>query len=82
MATTGNITLPDELLPKLQEEARVENKTADEVAAEAVKQHLSRRFFERIRREAALRRGDMTDEQIEDYVDRVIHDFRRENREH
>jgi predicted transcriptional regulator len=33
---TANITLPDELLPRLQELARTENRTADELAAQAV----------------------------------------------
>jgi predicted transcriptional regulator len=42
----GNITLPDELLPQLQELARSEDRSVDEVADEAVKQHLIRRFWE------------------------------------
>jgi predicted transcriptional regulator len=78
---TANITLPDELLPRLQELARTENRTADELAAQAVQELLMRRFWERNKVEAQKRRGNMTDEQVQEYVDRVIHEFRAENRE-
>jgi predicted transcriptional regulator len=40
---TGNITLPDEMILQLEELARAENKTAEVIATEAVKQHLRRR---------------------------------------
>jgi predicted transcriptional regulator len=78
---TANITIPDELLPRLQELARTENRTADELAAQAVQELLMRRFWERNKVEAQKRRGNMTDEQVQEYVDRVIHEFRAENRE-
>jgi predicted transcriptional regulator len=78
---TANITLPDELLPRLQELARTENRTADELAAQAVQELLMRRFWERNKVEAQKRRGNMTDEQVQEYVDRVIHEVRAENRE-
>jgi hypothetical protein len=32
----GNITLPEDVLPKLEEAARAENRTADDLAKEAV----------------------------------------------
>jgi predicted transcriptional regulator len=79
MAT--NITIPDDLLPKLEEAAHAEDRTADELAAQAVRELLMRRFWERNKIEAQKRRGNMTDEQVEEYVDRVIHEFRSENRE-
>ncbi len=40
---TGNITLPDELLPRLEAVARAENKTADDIATEAVEKLLQER---------------------------------------
>jgi hypothetical protein len=40
-----------------------------------------RRFWERNKVEAQKRRGNMTDEQVQEYVDLVIHEFRAENRE-
>jgi metal-responsive CopG/Arc/MetJ family transcriptional regulator len=77
---TGNITLPEELLPRLREAAIAENRTADELVAEAVRQHLARRGLEQIRQKAIQYRGNMTDEEVEEYVDEVIHEFRAENR--
>lgn len=77
---TGNIRLPDELLPQLWELARAENKTADDVVTEAVKQHLVRRFWDQAQREAAKRRGNMTDKEVEETVNRAIQDFRKESR--
>jgi len=74
---TGNITLPDELLPQLRELARAENKTADDIATEAVKQLLIRRFWDRTQREAVKRRGNMTDTEVEEAVNRAIQDVRK-----
>ncbi len=39
------------------------------------------RNWERMEREADRHRGGMTDEQVQEYVDQVIHDYRREQRE-
>ncbi len=77
---TGNITLPDELLPKLEEVARAENKTADDIATEAVNQHLTRRFWQQSQCEAEKRRGSMTDEEVDEIVNRSIQEFRKETR--
>lgn len=76
----GNITLPDELLPQLRELALAENKTADDIATEAVKQHLIRRFWDQTQREAMKRRGNMTDTEVEEVVNRAIQDVRKELR--
>jgi predicted transcriptional regulator len=48
----ANVTLPDELLPRLQGLARTENRTVDELAAQAVQELLMRRFWERNKIEA------------------------------
>lgn len=77
---TGNITLPDELLPRLEELARAENRTADDIATEAVKQHLVRRFWQQTQREAEKRRGSMTDEEVNEVVNCAIQDVRKETR--
>jgi predicted transcriptional regulator len=76
----GNITLPDELLPQLEELARAENKTADDIATEAVKQHLNRRFWYKTQSEAANRRGNMTDAEVDEAVNRAIQSVREESR--
>jgi hypothetical protein len=43
-------------------------------------QELARQALESLRQEAAKNRGDMTDEQVQEYVDKVIHEFRADER--
>jgi hypothetical protein len=81
MATESNIKLPDEPLAKVQAIAVKEGKTADDLTAEAVRREVARRTLERLKTEANERRGNMTDEQVQEYVDKVIHEYRAENRE-
>ncbi len=76
----GNISIPDELLPQLQELARAENKTADDIATEAVRQHLIQRFWDRTQHKAVERRGNMTDTEVEEIVNHAIQDVRKELR--
>jgi hypothetical protein len=80
MATEPNITLPAELLAQMQALAVKEGKTADELTVELVKREVARRTLERFKIEGEQRRGNMTDEQVQEYVDRVIHEYRAENR--
>lgn len=49
-------------------------------ANDAMKRELARRFFERNRREAEARRGNMTDDEVEIEVDKAVHDWRAEQR--
>ncbi len=80
MATDANIKLPDNLLAQAQRTAQAEGTTADDFVAEATERLLQDRFWERNKREAAKRRGNMTDTQVQEYVDRVIHEHRAETR--
>jgi putative PIN family toxin of toxin-antitoxin system len=80
MATEPNITLPAELLAQMQALAVKEGKTADELTVELVKREVARRTLERFKIEGEQRQGNMTDEQVQEYVDRVIHEYRAENR--
>lgn len=80
MATDANIKLPADLLAQAATTAQAEGKTADDFVAEATEKLLLDRFWERNKREAMIRRGNMTDEQVEEYVDRVIHEHRAETR--
>jgi hypothetical protein len=73
MATASNITLPPELLAQVHAIALKEGKTADELTVEVVKREIARRTLERFKTEANARRGNMTDEQVQEYVDKVIH---------
>lgn len=72
------ITLPAELYERVEQEAQGEGKTVDEVATEAVKRELARRWLERTRREAEIRRGSMTDEDVEGAVDAAVQEWRRQ----
>ena len=78
--TPKTITLPADLYERIEQEAQGEGKTADEVAIEAVKRELARRWLERTRREAEIRRGSMTDEDVEAAVDTAVQEWRREQR--
>lgn len=72
------VTLPADLYKRVEQEAEGEGKTVDEVATEAVKRELARRWLERTRREAETRRGSMTDEEVEAAVDTAVQEWRRE----
>jgi predicted transcriptional regulator len=87
MATTGNITLPEDLLPKLEEIARAENRTADDLAKEAVEKLLKERS------KIDLKSRDWRDfiaenrrraEELgirEEELPEIVHQFRREQRD-
>ena len=47
---------------------------------EAVKRDVARRWFETNKREAALRRGNMTDDEVNDVVEKAIQESRAEQR--
>lgn len=80
MATNSNIRIPDDLLAQLQATAAAEGKSADDLAAEAVKRDLARRFLEKLRRER--KPSGMTEEEEIEYVTKVVHEYRAENRGH
>ena len=80
MAPPKTVTLADDVYDRMQQEADAEGKTVDELTAEAVQRHLARRWMERNKREAQIRRGNMTDEEVEAVVDRAIHEYRNEQR--
>ena len=65
---------------RMQQEAEAEGKTVDELAGEAVQRHLARRWLERTGREAQVRRGNMTEEQVEAVVEKAIQESRAERR--
>ena len=80
MAAPKTVTLADDVYDRMQQEAEAEGKTVDELAGEAVQRHLARRWLERTGREAQVRRGNMTDEQVEAVVERAIQESRAEQR--
>jgi hypothetical protein len=79
--TPKNIAIEDpELFQRYAEIARSEGKTVDELTTEAVKRDVARRWLESNKREAQLRRGNMTDEEVEAVVEKAIQESRAEQR--
>jgi predicted CopG family antitoxin len=74
------ITLPDEVYERVQRQAQTEGKTVDELAAEFVQKELALAALDRLSRKAVLARGNMTDEQVEEIVDRAVRESRQEHR--
>lgn len=79
MATDANIHLPEPLLAQVQEAARAEG-SVDELAAQTVKRELARLFWERNKQESSKRRGNRTDEEVENVVNGAIAEGRAEKR--
>jgi predicted transcriptional regulator len=78
--TSPNVYIPEDLLTQLQAKAAAEGKSADELAAEALKRYLNREWLERMGREGLERRkqyGLKTDEEVEEFVQKAIEDYRR-----
>jgi len=78
MSARANIRLPETLLEQAQKAAQAQGTSVDELAASAVQRELVRLFWEKNKREAALRRGNMTDEEVEEVVNRAITEDRAE----
>ena len=77
--TPKNVAIEDpELLQRYAEIARSEGKTVDELTTEAVKRDVGRRWLEKNKREAQLRRGNMTEEEVEAVVEKAVQDTRAE----
>ena len=49
-----------------------------QLAAEGLKREIGRRSLEKLKREAADRRGTMTDEEVDETVARAVSDYRAE----
>jgi hypothetical protein len=78
MAPQKNVAIEDrELLERAAKVAKAEGKTVDELATEALQQALSRRSFEKIKREAESRRRGMTDEEVDSSVEKAITEYRQ-----
>ena len=76
----GNISLPEPLLAEIQTAAEAQHRTADELAADAIRQYLKEQSWvqfvernERRARDMGITEGD---------VDRLIAEYRSENQQH
>jgi len=70
------IAVPDEIYERLQEIATAEGSTGEELATKALERDLARRWLERVGREGQVRRGNMTDDEIEAVVERAVQESR------
>jgi hypothetical protein len=80
MTPKKNVAIEPELFDRIAEEAAAEGKTADDLANEAARRYMARRWLDRTRREAEVRRGNMTDDEVETVVDKVVQESRAEQR--
>ena len=78
MAPQKNVAIEDwELLERAVKVAQAEGMTVDELATEALQRELTRRSFEKIKREAESRRSGMTDDEVDSTVERAITEYRQ-----
>lgn len=74
---TKNIALPDAVYKRVQQIADAEGTTVDQLATKAIERDLARRWLERVGREGDLRRGDMSDADVEAIVEQAVQESRR-----
>jgi hypothetical protein len=79
MVPRQTVTLAPDLYEAAKRSAEAEGKTIDELAAEALKRELARRWVNQTRRDAEIRRGSMTDEEVEAVIERAVRETRAES---
>ncbi len=70
------IAVPDEIYERVQKVATAEGTTVEELATKALERDLARRWLERVGRDGQLRRGNMTDNDVEAVVERAVQESR------
>ena len=70
------IAVPDEIYDRVQEIATAEGTTVEVLATKALERDLARRWLERVGRDGNLRRGSMTDDEVEAVVERAVQESR------
>ena len=83
MIAEKNLHVPNELLEQAQRMAESQGRTADEVAADALKRYLARQWLQNPDRKAGENRrrlGLKSDEEVQEYVERMIAESRQESR--
>ena len=73
---TKSIAVPDAVYHRVQEAAAAEGTTVEQLATKALERDLARRWLDRIGREGDLRRGNMTDAEVEAIVERTVQEAR------
>jgi hypothetical protein len=73
---TKSIAVPDTIYDRVQEAAAAEGTTLEQLATQALERDLARRWLDRVAREGDLRRGNMTDADVEALVERAVQESR------
>jgi hypothetical protein len=60
----------------VQKVAAAEGTTVEELATKAIERELARRWLERVGREGQVRRGSMTDDEVEAVIERAVQESR------
>ena len=81
MTPKKNVAIAPELLERAGKVAEAEGKTVDELTTEALQRDLARRWLGRIGREGQIRRGNMTDDEVEALVEKAVQEARAGQRE-
>ena len=73
---TKSIAVPDVVYERVRQIAAAEGTTVDQLATKAIERDLARRWLDRIGREGELRRGGMSDAEVEAVVERAVQESR------
>ena len=73
---TKSIAVPDSVYARVQEAAAAEGTTVEQLTTNALERDLARRWLDRVGREGDLRRGNMTDAEVESLVERAVQESR------
>jgi hypothetical protein len=84
MATTdNNLHIPDDLLAQTEKLAASQGRTADDLAADALKRYLAHEWLNEIERKGQEHRQQLglnSDEEVEAAADRAVSEYRSEQR--
>ena len=73
---TKSIAVPDAVYERVRQTADAEGTTVEQLATKAIERDLARRWLGRVGREGDLRRGDMSDAEVEAAVERAVQESR------
>lgn len=73
---TKSIAVPDAIYERARAAAAAEGTTLETFAAKALERDLARRWLEGIGRESEVRRGSMTEADVETIVERAVQESR------
>lgn len=73
---TRSIALPDAIYERVQQIAADEGTSVDQLATEAIERDLARRWLAHGGRDGDLRRGSMSDAEVEAVVEQAVNESR------